>query len=304
MADLSDVETAIANLIGSVVYPNGSASPSSLLGGSGSPVGVKIYRGWPNPAQLDKDLAAGLVNISVFPRVSVDRNTTRYPVDFQEISRGVATLTATVSDNKVTIGGTVNVAVAQFVTIIIGPRVVVSYAVQVGDTLVSIAASLAALITAAFAPTTSAGPVISVPTSAYLVAEVGVTGIQMAETERQLSQLQITFWCPDPVSRDNAGKLIRPVLSQRTFITLADQSAARFRFHGTNVSDSAERVQLYRRDTIYDVEFATTVTDAVFEVTSININSKSGQSALGVSPAPPQTNSNYPVAPGQAPLSP
>lgn len=302
MADISDVENAIVSLIGPIVYPNGSTAPSALLGKSGSPVGVKIYRGWPMPSALDKDLTAGLVNISIFPRPSVDRNTTRYPVDFQEISRGVATLTATVSDNQVTIGGTVNTTVPQIVTIIIGPRVVVSYAVPAGATLASIAAALSAQISTAFAPSTSTGPTINVATSAYLLAEVGVTGIQMAETERQLSQIQVTFWCPDPVSRDNAGKLIRPALSKITFLTLADQSAARFRFQSTNVNDSAERVQLYRRDTIYAVEYATTIIDDATEVTSVDINSTGGSVGLGVSPTAPQTSSSYPVAPGQAPV--
>ncbi len=45
------------------------------------------------------------------------------------------------------------------------------------------------------------------------------------------------------------------------FITLADNSAARLIFSGTTVFDQSQNAILYRRDLIYSVEYATTITD-------------------------------------------
>lgn len=299
MADLSDAEIAIVNLIGAVIYPNGSAQPSELLVPGGSPVTVKIFRGWPMPAVLDADMANGNVEISVYPRPMVDRNTTRFKDEFQEVSRGAATVTATVLGNQVAIGGAVNAAVAQFVTLLIGSRIVVSYAVQPSDTLSSIAAALAAMIPGS----TSTGPIVTAPTSAYLVAQVGVTGVQQAETERTLSQIQVTFWCPTALLRDATSKIVRPALSGNAFLTLADNTAARIRFHSSNVSDHAERSTIYRRDTIYDVEYPTIIADTATEVTSVSASIVGGSQPLGVTPLPPSNTFSYPVAQGDAPDS-
>ena len=62
MADQSDAATALVALISGAVYPLGTASPS-VTGGA-----IKVFAGWPNPDALLKDMAAGTVNVSVFPR--------------------------------------------------------------------------------------------------------------------------------------------------------------------------------------------------------------------------------------------
>lgn len=299
MADLSDVESAIVTLIAGLVYPTGTASPSAVLNAASQPVPVKLMRGWPVPAQLDADLAAGTANISIFSRGSVERNTTRYPDGYQDISVGVATLTTTVSGNKVVIGGTNNQSVPQFVTIVIGPRVVVSYQPAPSDTLAIIATALAGQITAAFAVATVIGSTITVPTSAFMVAEVGVTGTQIAEVRRQRTQVQMTLWCPSPTIRDNIAKLIEPTLSLQTFLTMPDTTAARFRYHNTVVSDDAQKVAIYRRDLIYDVEYATTVTDTGTEITAIVQNVAGG---LAPASGPVNTN-NMPIAPQTTPVN-
>jgi hypothetical protein len=299
VADLSDVETAIVTLITGLVYPGGTSLPSAVLNAASVPIAVKLARGWPVPAQLDTDLAAGAANITVYSRGSVERNTTRYPDGFQDVSLSTPTLTATVNGNQVTIGGTNNQEFVQFVTILIGPRVVVSYQPSSGDTTATIAAALAAKITAAFATATVVGSTITVPSSAYLVAEVGVTGTQIAEVRRQRTQAQITLWCPTPTIRDNIAKLIEPTLALQTFLTMPDQTAARFRYHNTVVTDQAQKVQLYRRDLIYDVEYATTVTDTATEVTAIIQNVAGGLApALG-----PVNTNNMPIATPTAPVN-
>ena len=100
MADLSDVETALTTLLEGALYPLGTEAPS-ILG-----VLTRVYRGWPNPATLNTDLAAGTVNITIFPDPRPQRNTTRYIDRPQPAALVSPTLTVTVSGPAATFGGT------------------------------------------------------------------------------------------------------------------------------------------------------------------------------------------------------
>lgn len=61
MADQADVETALVQIASAALYPQGTTGPS-ICGTL-----CRVYRGWPTPAGLDADLAAGAVNVSVYP---------------------------------------------------------------------------------------------------------------------------------------------------------------------------------------------------------------------------------------------
>ena len=84
MADISDVEAAILSLLTQTAYPNGTASPSAVLDSGGNPHNVQLYRGWPVPDQLDIDMAAGTVDVSIFP-TRVEQNVTRYFLDYEAL---------------------------------------------------------------------------------------------------------------------------------------------------------------------------------------------------------------------------
>ena len=71
MADQSDVEAVLVALASAALYPQGIDADSVC----GQP--CRVYRGWPNPLALDADLAAGRVNVTVFPVDGATRNTTR-----------------------------------------------------------------------------------------------------------------------------------------------------------------------------------------------------------------------------------
>lgn len=286
MSDLSDVETAIVNLITGLVYPNGSGAPSAVLNDALAPMPVRIYRGWPISANLDADLAAGTMNISVYSRNGTEKNTTRFHPDFQTVTTETATVAASVNaSNQVVITGNGAVGITQWVTVLVGFRVAVAYNVLAADTPTTIASGLAGQLTAAGVPATSSLGVVSLTAqAAYVSAMVGVTGTQAAEWRRQETQIQITLWCPTPTTRDNAAKLVEPTLAQTTFLTLPDQFQARFRYHNTLMFDGAEKVQLYRRDLIYSAEYATTVTDTASEVTAVNTNIAGSVAPLGSAP--------------------
>lgn len=247
MADLSEVENVLVSTITQTVYPAGTGNPSVVS------AGCKIYRGWPVPANLDADLAAGLINISVFPQ-NTETPTTRYTKDWQELPVTAPALTLTVSGTTITVGGTSS-SPLNAATIVNRKGYV--YPVQSSDTLASIATGLAALINAD-TPATSLGAVITVPAARQIAARVGAVGTVLRETKRQKRGMQITFWCPNPTIRDAVVPVVDRALAATQFLSLPDGSGGRLIYERSTVSDRSEREGLYRRDLFYSVEYGTT----------------------------------------------
>jgi hypothetical protein len=280
MADLADVENALVSLIAATVYPNGTGQPSIAN------VGIAVYRGWPQPKALEDDLAAvgagtgGKVHISVFTRPE-EHNVTRYPKDWQQQSAPAPTLTLTVNGQQVTVGGTVSTPQNAVVFVNNAPFV---YVVQANDTPTTIAAALAALINAGsvipfggmFVPVpgpTSAGPVITMPASARMgVARVGASGISIMEVRRQERTFQITVWANSEANRSAIAGPLDAALANTLRFTLPDQTSARLIYKGSPVLDGVEKSNLYRRDLLYSVEYATTVTETDTQVTAEQLN--------------------------------
>jgi hypothetical protein len=259
MADLSDVMLALAQLISGTIYPNGTAQPSAVIVG-GAAVPARIYPGWPIPAQLDADLAAGTINVSVFAPPGTERNTTRYPRQWVTATPATVTLTATVdaTGTMVTLGGTVSTP--QNVAIIVDGQAVV-YSVQSSDTLAAIAASLATLLAAAGITATSSGAVVTIVGARGLVARVGGVAGVIKELSRQDRLFQITFWCSSPAARDGAVKLVDPVLRGTNFLDLVDGTGGRLIYQRTFLDDGIQKVGCYRRDLFYTVEYGTTIAE-------------------------------------------
>src|ERR1700722_12500939 len=207
MADQSDVEQQIIALISQIVYPNGTGQPS-IAG-----VPVKRYRGYPVPANLDKDLAAGVINLSVYP-LQMERNVTRYVRDWQDVpDAGPPALTISAAATTITLGGTVS-SPLNVAAIVNGTGYV--YAVQTSDTLASIATALASLINAN-TTATSSGAVISIPSAHSIVARIGQVGTVIRELSRQNKLFQIKAWCPTPALRDIIIPPIDVALKRLTF---------------------------------------------------------------------------------------
>ncbi|MFH7191428.1 hypothetical protein ACHWGL_31505, partial [Klebsiella pneumoniae] len=61
MADESDIEQAFVDILDAAIYPQGTSQPSS----TGHP--CAIAAGWPVSADLEADLAKGIVNVTVYP---------------------------------------------------------------------------------------------------------------------------------------------------------------------------------------------------------------------------------------------
>jgi hypothetical protein len=249
MADQSDVENALVALAANALYPNGTSTPS-VAGPD-----CLIYPGWPTSAALDSDLAAGRINVTVFPMPEPGRTTTRYrqrwlgpPVQ--------AALTASVAGVTVTIGGTANAG--QLIGILVDATSYV-YRTQGGDTPETVAAQLAVLAQANQIVNLT-GAALTIPGANQITSRVVADAPVVRELRRQEQGFRITCWCPTPATRDASASSIDLYLAGLQFITLADGTEGRLCYRGTLVFDQSQDALLYRRDLIYDVEYAMTLT--------------------------------------------
>jgi hypothetical protein len=249
MADQSDVETALAGRATAILYPLGPDGPS-LVG----PV-CRIYRGWPNAPALDADLAAGVVNISVFSDSGDQRNTTRWLHGGITPSVAVPTLTVLNDASGVTFGGAGG---AGQLAGVLADNYAAVHRLGAADTPGQVAAILAAMLRAARA-TVLSGSTISVPGANRLLGRVFADQPHLRETRRQRMGFLLTCWCPDPASRDAVGSALDAAISAQEFLPLPDGTVGRLRFRSSVARDRGEDAALYRRDLRYDVDYATTL---------------------------------------------
>ena len=248
MADLADVESALVATIVVALYPNGPGSPSALPGAAAA----RAYRGWPNAAALDKDLAAGVVNVSVYTRDGMTRDTTRFPGTWTQASPPLATLSASVAGGIVTFSGSP------------GPHQLAgirargsaySVVVPAGAGPAAAAAAVGALVPGA----TVSGAAVSVPGAPDLASGVVGYGVGSRELRRQQQGFLIVLWAPTPDLRDAAASVVDAALAGTDFLPLADGSSARLRYHSTYATDAPSKEKLWRRDLVYAAEYATTL---------------------------------------------
>lgn len=255
MADISDVFASIIAIIQDVIYPTGTGNPSPIKVNN-TPIVAIIYPGWPIPANLDADLAAGKINISVYAPRDRWRNTTRYEANWVQSTYPNITLSTAVvpGGTQITLAGTI--AVPQNVAVLCNGRGV-SVGVLVNDTLATVATRLAAKVTAEITSATAVGPVITIPAALSLGARVGGVAKAVREVLRQEAVFQVTYWCPSPSHRDAVAPPVKVALAGYTFLTLADNTAAKIDMSNDYFNDDAQKPTLYRRDCFYTVEYAT-----------------------------------------------
>jgi hypothetical protein len=267
MADISDVEEAIKALVTATLYPNGTSQPSVISNA------CKVMRGWPVPKQLDADLAAKILTVSVFPMAGVERNTTRLTTDEQVLNIPAPTIAATISGHTITFAGAVTAN--QNVGVIIGDwgpaKNAYVYPATPSDTMTTIAAGLAALLVAAGIAATSSGALLTLPPTIIAQARVGVFGTAWQEFKRQERGVMVTLWCPTPQMRDIAAPIIDLALVQNEHLLIGDGSGARMVYQRTMISDERQTVEIYRRDLIYMVEYGTNVIKTYPQIVSTKV---------------------------------
>ena len=83
-------------------------------------------------------------------------------------------------------------------------------------------------------------------------------GTATTEWARQEQGFRVSAWCPDPTTRDLICKTLSVAFSTVGFLELPDGTGGRLRYRSTASFDDRQDAQSYRRDLIYDVEYATT----------------------------------------------
>lgn len=262
MADQTDVASALADLIGSVIYPGGTGQPPA------QGTSAQVFAGWPLPSQLDQLMAANKAAVWVYARPEV-KDVTRYPYVWQVEIIQDPTITATASGQTVTIGGAVATPFSPQNVFVFLDGQAFSHAVQANDTPTSIATALTNLISAAFPGATNAGPAITIPTGPPPSVRVGTVGTSSIEVARYEQQFQIVIAASTPDARAALGRDILAALSDTVFLTMPDGSAARIRVTAPVDMDNAQKVLTYRRDIRVLGEYAVTKTQTTATVEAV-----------------------------------
>lgn len=260
MADLRDVLDALVGVAVGAAYPQGTDDPSVTA----RP--VAIFPGWPIPDHLNALIARGESCVSVYAGDS-EKDTTRYLDDWREHAVPARTITATVAAGDVTLAGTPSDV--HVVTLIVDGKAY-SYGVLVTDTLATIAAALAVLVNAD-TPSTSSGAHVLIPAASKIVARVGVIGTGIHEIAQQEKAFQVTIWAPSDDDRTALGRALTPAIQRLNFVTLPDGTKGRLQYTRTKLTDHLEKQRIYRRDIFVTVEWSTTETMDVAQITSTTL---------------------------------
>jgi hypothetical protein len=264
MATISDLRAALAQAVGDMLYPAGvpaGTNPPSPV--AGCP--VRVFQGWPEREAIDADMAAGIVDVTVYSMPG-STNTTRYPEVDIPISISPPTLEWSVAGTTATLGGTVSTP--QNVGLLVDRRAYL-YAVQPTDTLASIATALAALVNAV-QPASAAGPAVTIPGSHAIIGRAGGVATTLREIGRQKVTVQITISAPSDALREAVGGTIEPGLRTLRRLALGDHSIAMIWFSQVADSDETTKSGIYRRIISLDAEYASTVTSTTAQVISFS----------------------------------
>ncbi len=278
MADLSEIMSYIAVKTAEAVYPSGTGA-ASVAG-----VDCRIYEGWPNPDQLDRDLAGemfsgtpakvvtrpgGVVaNVSVYPMPGTGIVVRQILNHTKVITPPTYGLSVTATDDTITVSG--QPSAGEYLTVLCDGNIILS---QSGSTR---AAILSALATEAETFYSSgvllAGDSLTIPVTHGLIVRHGGKAIMGRTTHRQRHPIMVTVWAPTHSIRATLSDAIDNKLKQNLVFSLSDTSQALLVYNRTHLHDEKQTSSVYRRDLIYDVEYATVEKFDAYVVTSATVS--------------------------------
>jgi hypothetical protein len=195
-------------------------------------------------------------------------NVTPYQIQDETyvISQPTYGLTVSGTDHIITVTGTPGTG--EYVTLIINKQNVYS---AVGATGAAIISALMSDILVQYPTATSTDTTITLPLTTFsLVVRQGGVGVMGKVTHRQRQSIMVTIWAPNNRARTILAAAIDNVLKQTNRITLPDTSQALICYNRTSINDDHQMTTIYRRDLIYDVEYATVEQFPGYVVTSID----------------------------------
>ena len=292
MADLSDVTRLLETLATQAIYPNGTASPSVAA------MDVRIYEGWPIPAQLDLDMAGQILagtppvpttrpggkvaNVSVYPMPGAAANVFQILDDtYTIVDPNYGLAAPTVSGNQIYVTGAP--VPGEYLTVILDN---VNVASSSQPTLVAILNDLVAQINA-FGPytaTTDGVNAIIITGWAYLTVRQGSVGTLAKVTHRQRQAIMVTVWAPDHVTRTTLAAAIDVLVKENLVASLSDTSQCVLTYSRTNLSDEMQAQTIYRRDLVYEAEYATLQQFPGYVITSAQFQFQGGNWGVVTNP--------------------
>jgi hypothetical protein len=276
MADISDITAYLKGAALAAVYPNGTSQPSVAA------MDVRVIEGWPEPQLLDLDMAGKTLigatgnvpinrpggvcaTVSVFPMLSSTATPYQIQDDTFVITAPVYGLTATVVNGVINVSGTP--AAGEYLTVIADRAYAYS---ATGNTAATIIASLAASFANNYAGVAFDASSLTIPYGFALTIRQGGQGVLGKALHRQKHSIMITVWAPNHMVRSALAGPIDVALKSRITITLPDTSQAIVVYNRTNIIDDKQVATIYRRDLVYDVEYATVQQFPGFVITTVN----------------------------------
>jgi len=260
MASLTDVMNAIGGLAASALYPDGTGQ-ASIAG-----TDITIVSGWPDANALNTALSEGKVFVSIYPVNNMERSTTRYARVWYDGPMAPITLTATVVNNTVTLGGAISTPSACMLIVNGTPY---AYAIQPSDTPESIAAALAALIPGA----ETTGSVITITGAHSVIARINTAGTSTRPIKSQERVFMITTWAPNFALRETVSNAIEIALTAAQRMMMPDGFYAALSYRGASEQDQLQKPLIYRRDLRYAVDYTTTQTETDYTINHPFVNS-------------------------------
>ncbi len=251
MPDRADVEQCLAGLIAGVLYPEGFETDSVIRNV------CKVYRGWPVSGALESDLAAGVVHVSVQPVAGSVRDCTRFSQEWQGVCPA-ATLVGLAQGELVSFSGEGGPGHVAGIAV---DGQAYAYRMRFGDSAALVAAALAAQIRMD-RPALASGPSVSLLNGRNIRVRIVTDGAGGRELRRQQAIFRVTFWCPDPATRDTIVSLIDGALAAMTFVDVAGW-ACRLQLSSDSSSDEGSAAGIWRRDLLYAVEYPTVMSEAL-----------------------------------------
>lgn len=305
MATIDDLTEGFVTTLAGILFPgttyapgatvNAVASWSSALGHAPLTIPTKLYRGAPEIAGLNADIAAGVSNVCVTSVPGMSRDTTRFQPYYSQISANVATLTVTWTSNSVTFGGTVSLGQAVGLT---ANKVAYAYRPLATDTLATIAAAFAAVVPGA----TATGPVLTVPS--VTAAAVGVDQTVQYHAGQAQQLMCVAVLCPNITagSTPASGYLVRAALGRLVdqaknlldangnvtrFFPLPDGTTAKIVFAKQSDDDTPRNNNIWRRWVYFlcDYEETINITQSAALAINSDLSANNGPIIwLGVTP--------------------
>ena len=295
MADLSDVTSALAALASSAVYPSGTGQPS-VCG-----LDTRIFEGWPLSQQLDLDMSGEwmqgtppkpaprpggkVCNVSVYPLPGATAEVYQLLDSTYTVVNPNYGLTTAVAGNVITVTGAP--VTGEFLTVILyvgsmSGKVISSNKTTVPAILNDLMAQAASL---GFTLTTDGISTLTIVSNVWsFVVRQGSVGTLAKVTHRQRQAITIIVWAPDYRSRIALAAAIDVLIKENLIITMPDTSQCKLTYNRTSVSDDLQLHTIYRRDLVYDAEYATLQQFPGYVITSATFNIQGGNWGVVTNP--------------------